>query len=74
MDARQVDARERTSLISVATAPTAFADLVGRLAGEPRTKALIARRRAFAAEHSQARRAADIGAAKTPARTAQVTG
>jgi teichuronic acid biosynthesis glycosyltransferase TuaH len=59
-----------TSLISVATAPSAFADLVGRLAGEPRTQELIERRQAFAAEHSWARRAVDIGAAIAAAKTA----
>jgi glycosyltransferase involved in cell wall biosynthesis len=52
-----------TDLISVATEPTAFADLVARLAGETRTKALIARRQAFAAEHSWGRRAKDIAEA-----------
>lgn len=52
-----------TGLVSVATAPAAFADLVDRLAAEPRTPALMARRQAFAAEHSWARRAADFCAA-----------
>jgi len=67
-----------TGLISVATGPTAFADLVSRLAAEPRTHALMARRQAFAAEHSWARRAADISAAiaatKTETPTAPVRG
>ena len=67
-----------TDLISVAVAPAAFADLVADLAAEPRTPALLARRRAFAVEHSWAQRAADISAAiataKAAARTAQVTG
>jgi teichuronic acid biosynthesis glycosyltransferase TuaH len=62
-----------TDLISVATTPTVFADLVARVAGELRTQALIARRQAFAAEHSWARRAADIGAAITATRTAART-
>jgi glycosyltransferase involved in cell wall biosynthesis len=52
-----------TDLISVATTPMAFANLVARLAGEPRTPALIARRQAFAADHSWTRRAADVTAA-----------
>lgn len=67
-----------TDLISVANAPTAFADLVSHLAGEPRTQALIARRQAFAAEHSWAGRAADISAAiaatKAETPTAQLRG
>jgi teichuronic acid biosynthesis glycosyltransferase TuaH len=67
-----------TGLISVATTPAAFAELAGRLAGEPRTEALMARRRAFAAEHSWGRRAADIVAAiaatEEAARIAPVTG
>ena len=52
-----------TDLISVATTPAAFGGLVERLAAEPRTQALMARRRTFAAGHSWARRAADINAA-----------
>jgi teichuronic acid biosynthesis glycosyltransferase TuaH len=52
-----------TDLVAVATDPGPFADLVDRLAAQPRTPALMARRQAFAAEHSWARRAADISAA-----------
>ena len=52
-----------TDLVAVATAPRPFADLVDRLAGEPRTPALMARRQEFAAGHSWARRAADMAAA-----------
>jgi teichuronic acid biosynthesis glycosyltransferase TuaH len=59
-----------TDLISVATTPMAFADLVARLAGEPRTPALIARRQAFAADHSWARRAADVTSAIAAAKKA----
>lgn len=49
-----------TDLVTVATTPALFADQVDRLLGEPRTHALMARRQAFAAQHSWARRAADI--------------
>jgi teichuronic acid biosynthesis glycosyltransferase TuaH len=59
-----------TGLISVATTPTAFADHVARLAKEPRTTELIARRQAFAAEHGWARRAVDITEAIATIRTA----
>jgi len=48
-----------TGLICIA-APEDFADQVDRLLAEPRTAELAARRRAFAAGHSWARRAADI--------------
>jgi teichuronic acid biosynthesis glycosyltransferase TuaH len=59
-----------TDLISVANTPAAFADLVARLASEPRTPALMARRRAFAVEHSWARRAGDVTTAIAAARKA----
>jgi teichuronic acid biosynthesis glycosyltransferase TuaH len=52
-----------TDLISVATTPALFADLVRHRATEARTPALIARRQRFAGEHSWARRAAAIDAA-----------
>ena len=52
-----------TDLISVATTPELFADEVDRLLNEPRTRALMAGRQAFAAQHSWARRAAAIRAA-----------
>jgi glycosyltransferase involved in cell wall biosynthesis len=59
-----------TDLISVATEPTAFAGLVARLAGKTRTEPLVARRQAFATEHSWGRRAADIAAAIAATKTA----
>jgi glycosyltransferase involved in cell wall biosynthesis len=59
-----------TDLISVANTPAAFADLVAGLASEPRTQALMARRRAFVVEHSWARRAGDITTAIAAARKA----
>ena len=59
-----------TDLISVATSPAAFADLVSRHAAEPRTAALVERRQAFVAGHSWARRASDISAAVSAVRTA----
>jgi glycosyltransferase involved in cell wall biosynthesis len=49
-----------TDLIAIAAGPAAFADQVDRLLDEPRTGVLLARRQAFAAQHSWARRAADI--------------
>jgi glycosyltransferase involved in cell wall biosynthesis len=49
-----------TGLISVASDPGAFADQVDRLLAEPRTPALLQRRRAFAARHSWQRRAAEL--------------
>ncbi len=48
-----------TDLISIAE-PASFADQVDRLLGVPRTAAMLARRQAFAAQHSWANRAADI--------------
>ncbi len=50
----------QTGLVAVAAEPGPFADQVDRLLGQPRTPALMASRRAFAAEHSWARRAAAI--------------
>lgn len=52
-----------TDLISIAPGAAAFADEVDRLAALPRTPALLAQRMQFAAEHSWARRAADMQAA-----------
>ncbi len=52
-----------TDLVSVAVTPEHFADEVDRLLGEPRTRALMAGRQAFAAQHSWAHRAAAIRAA-----------
>jgi len=52
-----------TDLVSVATTPPAFADQVDRLLAQPRTPGMLARRQAFAARHSWARRAADINEA-----------
>jgi teichuronic acid biosynthesis glycosyltransferase TuaH len=52
-----------TDLISVATGPRDFADIVDRLLGEDRSPVLMARRRAFAARHSWAVRAEDVYAA-----------
>ena len=48
-----------TDLISIAE-PASFADQVDRLLGMPRTAPMLARRQAFAAQHSWANRAADI--------------
>jgi teichuronic acid biosynthesis glycosyltransferase TuaH len=59
-----------SDLISVADTPRAFADLVARLAREPRTQALMARRRAFVVEHSWVRRADEITTAIAAARKA----
>jgi glycosyltransferase involved in cell wall biosynthesis len=47
-----------TGLVAVASEPEPFADQVGHLLSQSRTPALTARRRAFAAQHSWARRAA----------------
>ena len=52
-----------TDLVSVAVTPEHFANEVDRLLGEPRTRALMAGRQAFAAQHSWAHRAAAIRAA-----------
>jgi teichuronic acid biosynthesis glycosyltransferase TuaH len=52
-----------TDLVSVATTPPAFADQVDRLLAQRRTPGMLARRQAFAARHSWARRAADINEA-----------
>jgi len=52
-----------TDLVRIADQPAAFADAVEREAARPRTAALAATRREFAARHSWARRAADIHAA-----------
>jgi len=52
-----------TDLVSVATTPPAFADQVDRFLAQPRTPDMLARRQAFAARHSWARRAADINEA-----------
>jgi teichuronic acid biosynthesis glycosyltransferase TuaH len=49
-----------TDLVAVASEPRGFAALVGRLLGQPRTPAVMARRREFAASHSWARRAAEL--------------
>jgi glycosyltransferase involved in cell wall biosynthesis len=49
-----------TDLVCIAQEPRAFADHVDRLLGVPRTALIVARRQAFAAQHSWARRAADI--------------
>lgn len=49
-----------TDLICIADGPAAFADQVDRLLTQPRTPAMLARRQAFAAQHSWARRAAEI--------------
>jgi teichuronic acid biosynthesis glycosyltransferase TuaH len=50
----------QTDLIAIASEPGPFAHLVDRLLDEPRTPAVMADRRAFAAQHSWARRAAAI--------------
>ncbi len=52
-----------TDLIRVAAGPESFADQVDRMLALPRTPALQGHRRAFAARHSWARRAADMNAA-----------
>jgi teichuronic acid biosynthesis glycosyltransferase TuaH len=49
-----------TDLVSIATGPGAFADQVDRLLAQPRTPDVLARRQAFAARHSWARRAQDV--------------
>ncbi len=49
-----------TDMIAVASEPGPFADLVDRLLGEGRSGAIMARRRAFAAQHSWANCAASI--------------
>jgi len=49
-----------TDLVCIASQSRSFADHVDRLLGVPRTGQMVARRRAFAAQHSWARRAADI--------------
>jgi teichuronic acid biosynthesis glycosyltransferase TuaH len=49
-----------TDLVAIASEPRAFADHVDRLLDEVRSPALMARRRAFAAQHSWANRAADF--------------
>ena len=49
-----------TDLVRIATGPSSFADQVDRLLAQPRTPAAAAQRREFAAQHSWARRAADI--------------
>jgi teichuronic acid biosynthesis glycosyltransferase TuaH len=63
-----------TDLITVATAPREFADQVDRLLKDTRTPALAARRRAFAAQHSWAGRAADIHAVITGRREQEPEG
>jgi teichuronic acid biosynthesis glycosyltransferase TuaH len=62
-----------TDLISVANTPTDFADVVARLAGEPRTQGLMARRREFVVGHSWAQRASEITTAIAAAEKALVT-
>jgi teichuronic acid biosynthesis glycosyltransferase TuaH len=52
-----------TDLVAVASEPGPFADQVDRLLNELRTPAVMAERRAFAARHSWARRAADMSEA-----------
>jgi teichuronic acid biosynthesis glycosyltransferase TuaH len=49
-----------TDLVCIARESGAFADHVDRLLGAPRTAHIVSRRQAFAAQHSWARRAADI--------------
>lgn len=49
-----------TDLVAVASEPRAFAELVGHLLDQVRTPAVRARRQAFAAAHSWARRAAEL--------------
>lgn len=49
-----------TELVAVASEPLAFADHVDRMLAETTSPALMARRRAFAAQHSWASRAAEI--------------
>jgi teichuronic acid biosynthesis glycosyltransferase TuaH len=49
-----------TDLVCIAAGPEAFAGEVDRLLAEPRTPAVLARRQAFAARHSWARRADDV--------------
>jgi teichuronic acid biosynthesis glycosyltransferase TuaH len=49
-----------TELVAVASEPRAFADLVDRELDQVRTPAVFARRQAFAAAHSWARRAAEL--------------
>lgn len=52
-----------TDLVTIASGPESFANQVGRMLDEVRSPALMARRQAFAREHSWANRAADIYAA-----------
>lgn len=64
-----------TELVAVASEPQTFAAAVQQALDQPRTAAVVARRRAFAAQHSWADRAADfaqiLGAtAVAPARAA----
>ncbi len=49
-----------TDLVCIAAGPGAFAAEVDRLLAQPRTPAVLARRQAFAARHSWARRADDV--------------
>jgi teichuronic acid biosynthesis glycosyltransferase TuaH len=51
-----------TDLVCIAEGPADFADQVDRLAAQPRTRDLMARRRQFAAQHSWERRAAAVHA------------
>ena len=53
-----------TDLVCIA-APASFADKADQLLAKPRTTAMVASRQAFAAQHSWARRAADIHRAIT---------
>lgn len=54
-----------TDLVAIAVGPLAFADAVDRMLGEIRTPAMAESRKAFAARHSWAFRAADMHAAIT---------
>jgi teichuronic acid biosynthesis glycosyltransferase TuaH len=49
-----------TDLVHIAAEPGSFAAEVDRLLAQPRTRAVAARRQAFAAQHSWAHRAADL--------------
>ena len=49
-----------TDHVAVASEPAEFSELVARLLDQVRTPAIVARRRAFAAAHSWARRAAEL--------------
>lgn len=61
-----------TDLVTMVDEPTAFADAVDQWLFEPRTKAAMDARRAFAARHSWAQRAKQIADVLTARSTAQI--